>query len=264
MVLNTQLFCDLKATCPVDHRVYYNGTFSNSKALHCGVPQGSCIGPLLFAVFTNDLPLAIGKASVTVYADDSTLHYAASTCYELNIVLNWIISNKFALNALKTVCMIFGSKHKLAHGPELKLVVEGQSLKQVNKVKLLGLRLDSASSWSDHIDYIVTKMGREVATTRKCSPFLPSSLLRQIVCSLVLCHLDYCSVIWSSASKTLLRKLQVAQNKAVRLVLKCNSRSNVVKMHERLKWLSVEKKTIGQCAYFVALCYSNSDTIIYF
>lgn len=36
-------------------RVYLNGTLSSSINLECGVPQGSCLGPLLFSIFTNDL-----------------------------------------------------------------------------------------------------------------------------------------------------------------------------------------------------------------
>lgn len=40
-------------------RVYFNDTLSNSRELHCGVPQGSCLGPLLFSIFANHMPDAV-------------------------------------------------------------------------------------------------------------------------------------------------------------------------------------------------------------
>ena len=68
-------------------QVYYTGSWSHSKVLDCGVPQGSCLGPLLYAIFTNDLPSVLCKATVQMYADDSTLYYAAKTVSELDNAL---------------------------------------------------------------------------------------------------------------------------------------------------------------------------------
>ena len=239
-------------------RCYFNGTYSNRKNVDCGIPQGSCLGPLLYSIFTNDLPLAVKRASLTMYADDSTLYYAASTCSELNQVLtlelnriyDWIKANKLVLNPSKTVAMIFGSTPKLAQEPKLNLIIDGQHIQQVKKAKLLGLWLDGELSWTNHIKHIIAKMGAGIGAARKCATFLPPALLNQVVCSLVLCHLDYCTGVWSSASKGLIKKLQIMQNKGARLVLGCSPRANIVEMHKKLKWLSVEKRLTASMLMF--------------
>ena len=91
-------------------RVFFNGSFSNVKHVKCGVLQGSSLGPVLFSIVPTDLPLAINKACVSMYADDSTTYTSATTANEvtetinkgLQSVLEWVVSNKLVLNISKT------------------------------------------------------------------------------------------------------------------------------------------------------------------
>lgn len=61
-------------------RVFFNGSVSERKDVSCGVPQSSCLGPLLFSIFTNELPCVLKQASMVMLADDSTMFSTAAKC----------------------------------------------------------------------------------------------------------------------------------------------------------------------------------------
>ena len=52
-----------------------NGVLSDIEDIDVGVPQGSCLGPLLFLLCINDLPFALKKAETNMYADDTMISF---------------------------------------------------------------------------------------------------------------------------------------------------------------------------------------------
>ena len=61
-----------------------NGVDSDVGEIEVGVPQGSCLGPLLFLIYINDLPQAVQGSSVTMYADDTSLCHQSHDLTQLN------------------------------------------------------------------------------------------------------------------------------------------------------------------------------------
>ena len=87
------------------------------------MPQGSCLGPLLFFIYINDLPHAIQNTAVSMYADDMSLCYQALDIKNLNNAINndlmqldsWLKGNRLSLNVAKTNCMLIATKQKHSH-----------------------------------------------------------------------------------------------------------------------------------------------------
>ena len=72
----------------ITQSVFFNGSISEARCVTSGIPQGSSLGPLLFTIFTNDFPLALEKAHVSMYSDDTTIYTQGSTIGEITEILN--------------------------------------------------------------------------------------------------------------------------------------------------------------------------------
>ena len=66
----------------------FNGVSSKTEGIDVGVPQGSCLGLLLFLIHINDLPQAVQNSTVSMYVDDTSLCYQSSDINELNEAIN--------------------------------------------------------------------------------------------------------------------------------------------------------------------------------
>ena len=95
-----------------------NGVDSEIGDIEVGVPQGSCLGLLLFLIYINNLPQAVQDSTVSMYADDTSLCYQSLDITQLNEAINsdlkqldtWLQGNKLSLNVAKTHSMLVSTK----------------------------------------------------------------------------------------------------------------------------------------------------------
>ena len=127
---------------------------SDTTFIYHSIPQGSILGPLLFTVFINDLPLHVTSSKVDLYADDTTLTSSMNHC-SLGKLHDNLNSNKLPINEEKTkAILITGKRPSLRIDDEMNLTMNGSDLELVPCVKLLGAEIDHDLSFTSHVDKI--------------------------------------------------------------------------------------------------------------
>lgn len=133
---------------------------SSHRSLDCGCVQGSVLGPSLFSIYCGGLQEAIGSnVWITSYADDTYVIVAASTQEELTNKLTTTLKKHLAfleeigmvVDTSKTEIMFM--KHR--HPTPKELVFEGQTMKILSEMKVLGITFDWRLKWNIHVDNLI-------------------------------------------------------------------------------------------------------------
>ena len=190
--------------------VTVNNSKSSFKPVSCGVPQGSILGPLLFLLFINDLPLYTCNVFTDLYADDTTLYFfhPSQDVIEQNFqtALNelqiWCKNNGMVLNSAKTKVMFVTTNQKRQRlvNDNLKLFYNDDALHTITNDKILGVFVDNNLTWSEHVKHISKKIASNIWLLSKIKAFLSKDHRVQYYKSYIQPHIDFCNVVWGSTS----------------------------------------------------------------
>ena len=217
---------------------------------------------MLFILYINDLGKYLESSNISLYADDTALYVQGRSQVdiildlhlELSMVCEWLKVNRLTLNVKKTKYMVFGSRTKLVHKPDLNITINGKNLERVEVMKYLGVFLDEHLTFSTHIAEICQKSSKKLGILRKSRELLDQSTSLLLYKSLVVPYIDYCNTVYMVANETDLKKLQLIQNTACRTVLRADKRTNIADMHASLNLLTLaDRRTL----HFKTECYKN-------
>ena len=206
-------------------RVNVSGCFSDWAPVTSGVPQGSCLGPVLFVIFINDLPEVV-ESLVQMYADDTKLFSEVEDRdkrlvlqKDLSNLVEWADKWQLLFNAEKCHVLHLGSNNN--HFPyymkrhDTDVFVE---LITSEVEKDLGVQVDDKLSFTKHIECQVNKANRLVGLIRRSFTYIDKDTMRQLFTAIVRPHLEFANIIWSPRFKKeeeLIEKVQARATKCV-------------------------------------------------
>ena len=148
-----------------------NGQRSRLRRLKNGVPQGSVLAPLLFNIYTSDLPATISRKYA--YADDLAIMHADGDWLAVEVALTkdmailgeYLQTWKLKLSTTKTVSAVFHLNNKEAKR-ELKVNFNNETLPFCSEPKYLGVTLDRSHTYCRHLASLRKKLTSRVTLLR--------------------------------------------------------------------------------------------------
>ena len=157
-----------------------------------------------------------------MYADDTTLYFKVEdfpkdhprNCVtnELNKIHLWLQNNKLSLNAEKTKCITFHTRHKYIN--PVVYSINGVEIENVDSFKFICIFRNNHLTWSTHSGIVANKLSKIIGILKRLRYVYPEQVLLQIYNSLFVAHINYGLLVWGVDTDRIFKQ----HKKAVRII----------------------------------------------
>ena len=233
-------------------RVVIHGSMSEIFSVTSGVPQGSVLGPILFLIFINDLPLEI-ISLLSLFADDSKMFSRIISeknrkksnvngneilQKDLDTIREWAIKWKMEFNVDKCKIMHLGKRN-----PRHTYNMGGTNLAVSTEERDLGVLIDDQLDFDKHIRGIVNKANRMLGMIKIGFACLDKEMFMNLYPVLVRPLIEYCVQVWSPYKQKHIDLLEGVQRRATKLVPELRNKTYEKRL-EGLGLISLEERRV--------------------
>lgn len=221
--------------------------------IHSGVPQGSVLGPVLYLLYTADLPTNTNVAIATFADDTAVLAISNDPTMasqhlqnNLNLIQKWLKAWRIKANEAKSIQVTFTTRTKTCPPVYLNEI----QIPQANDAKYLGMHLDRRLNWRKHIFSKRKQLGLKLSKMywlvgRKSQLSLENKLL--IYKTILKPIWTYGIQLWGTASNSNIEILQRFQSKVLRIITDAPWYVTNEILHRDLKVPTVKETTKEYC-----------------
>lgn len=256
-------------------RVHLSGSASELKDVPAGVPQGSLLGPILYNIYTSDVPRLPAGCSLALYADDSAIMangrtpaiYRSRLQQGVTTYVTYLADWKIKVNEAKSQAILF------RHRPSPKLLppdtcfirVNNRPVEWENEVVYLGVTIDSKQLYRSHTDKLKSRcigllksLYPLISRRSKLSSRNKLAVFKCIVAPVV----NYAMPVWGSCAETHKKKLQVVQNRLLRTILDVPYNTRISELHRTAGCKTIQERIEDSLQDFVVSAAHSENPLI--
>jgi len=251
--------------------VVMDNTHSSFIPVLSGVPQGSVLGPLLFCIFINDLPLEIidkfdlDYPPLRLFADDIKVYRIVNNLQDalffqslLDSICSWCSNYQLKINVKKCFIMHLGnSNSQFIYG------FDGNVIPNSELVKDLGVYIEPNLSYSRHISIICSRARSRCSLYFKYFISRNTRSMKLFFITYVRPLLEFASPVWNPISQSLINRLESVQRYFTNKIPTCT----FLPYNRRLEILNLDslqkRRTVADLALIFSILNGTTNTSLY-
>jgi hypothetical protein len=258
--------------------VKHNNKLSKPLNVDLGVPQGSTLGPLLFTLFVNDLPMHVSNGRCSMFADDTIIYCNDTSTVNLNDTMNdtlnqvckWYEANRLVLNVSKSSSMLIDSNSSTGCNDDFQLSLNGNPIEHVHSTKYLGVFIDDKLKFDIHVCELTKVLSRKLAWLARLRHIVPGNVLKLTYSAYIMPVFDYACSVWG-CSRSNVNNIQRLQNRAARII--CGNFDIInfrgIDLVKSLGWQTIDERinyflgiTMYNCIHGTAPMYLSNSVVM--